>query len=73
MRLLDQIRRLIKYSSLFIKDSEWRQHTLYIWSKTADTERKTLDVDEQMKKALEGKKIFFIGGCELSFLKEYLE
>lgn len=73
MSLLSQLRRVIKYSLLFIKDNKWRSHTLYIWSKTTDTEKKSHVADEQLKKALEGKKIFFIGGCELSFLKEYLE
>ncbi|PVX24913.1 MAG: hypothetical protein CW691_06115 [Candidatus Bathyarchaeum sp.] len=73
MSLISQWRRTIKYSQRFIRDKHFRSNVLYMWSKTADTETKNQVVDEQLKKALEGKKIFFIGGCELSFLKEHLE
>ena len=73
MSLISQWRRTIKYSQRFITDSNFRSNLLVMWNKTGDSETKSHVVDEQLKKALEGKKIFFIGGCELSFLKEYLE
>ncbi|MCW4035222.1 MAG: HAD-IIIC family phosphatase [Candidatus Bathyarchaeota archaeon] len=59
---------------MFIKDSKFRSRTLYMWGKTSDTETKSQTADyEQLKKGLDGKKLFFIGGCDLSFLKEYVQ
>ncbi len=73
MNFLNQFRRVCKYSWRFVTDGKFRSHTLYMWGTTADNETASQVVDEDLKKALNGKKFFFIGGCELSFLKEYLE
>ena len=42
-------------------------------SQTTETTKKSQIIDSNLLSGLKGRKFFFIGGCELSFLKEYLE
>ncbi|MHA2243689.1 MAG: HAD-IIIC family phosphatase [Candidatus Hodarchaeales archaeon] len=72
---MGQAKQMLSYFFRFLKDRKFRNRVLSMIRQTSETRKKSeiVSYSPDLKEALKDKKFFFIGGCEISFLKEYLE
>ncbi|MFX1282161.1 MAG: HAD-IIIC family phosphatase [Promethearchaeota archaeon] len=72
---MGQTKQILSYFVRFLRNRKFRNRVLAMIRQTSETRKKSEIVSyaPDLKLALKGKKLFFIGGCELSFLKEYVE
>ena len=72
---MGQLSRMLRFGGRFLTNSQYRNHVLDVV--TQQVSRRPVQVaglpPAEEAKWLEGKKIYLVGGCELTFFKEALE